>query len=83
MPTKSYKKGIEQIPIHEIVTTFPIIVFIIRLEDDDVIDQIEIDYSKLEDKRRLGKLTYWALNNGHYLELMNKKDIDKEYVNEK
>lgn len=82
MPTKPYKKGIEQIPIREIITTFPIIVFVIRLEDDDVVDQIEFDYSKIEDKKHLGRLTAWALMNGHYLEIMNKKDVDQPFVKE-
>ena len=82
MPTKPYKKGIEQIPIREIITTFPIIIFIVRLEDDEIIDQVEIDYSKIEDKKNLGKLTYWALTNGYSLEMMNKKDVDQPYAKE-
>lgn len=86
MPTKQYRKGIEKIPpFGEIITTFPIIVLIINLETDDVVDQIELDYSRnaVNDKRKLGQLTYWALSNGYYLELMNKKDIDQPYVEEK
>lgn len=80
---KEYRKGIEKIPpLGEIITSFPIVVFIVNLETDDVVDQIELNYSRnaVEDKKRLGQLTYWALNNGYYLELMSKKDIDKPYV---
>lgn len=80
MPTKQYQKGIENIPIREVITSFPIIVFVIRLEDDEVVDQIEFDYSKIDDKKHLGRVTAWALLNGHYLEIMNKKDIDKPFV---
>jgi hypothetical protein len=85
MPTKTYNKGIEKIPIANIVTEFKIVVFIVNLETEDVVDQIELDYSRtaIDDKRRLGQLTYWALANGYYLEIMNKKDIDKPYVEDK
>lgn len=83
MAIKEYRKGIEKIPpLGEIITSFPIVVFIINLETDDVVDQIELNYSRtaVDDKKRLGQLTYWALSNGYYLELMSKKDIDKPYV---
>lgn len=83
MPTKPYQKGIENIPIREVITSFPIIVLVIRLEDDGVVDQIEFDYSKIDDKKHLGRITAWALMNGYYLEIMNKKDIDRPYVEEK
>lgn len=82
MPTKQYKKGIERVPIFEVITSFPIIVFIVNIETNDVVDQIELDYSRtaVDDKRRLGQLTYWALTNGYYLEIMSKKDVDQEPV---
>lgn len=68
----------------EIITTLPIIVFVINIESDDVIQQIELDYAKIDDKKLLGRLSYWALTNGCYMELMNKKDVDKETIsNEK
>lgn len=85
MPTKQYRKGIEKVPhFGEIVTEFKIIVFIVNLETNDIVDQIELNYSRtaVEDKRRLGALTYWALSNGYYLEIMNKDDVDKPYVKE-
>lgn len=82
---KQYRKGIEKVPhFGEVITEFKIIVFIVNLETDDVVDQLEINYSRtaVEDKKRLGALTYWALNNGYYLELMNKKDIDIPTIEE-
>lgn len=86
MSQKPYRKGIEKIPhFGEIVTEFKIIVFIVKLETDDVVDQIELNYSRtaVEDKRRLGAITYWALSNGYYLEIMNKKDVDLPYAEDK
>lgn len=85
MPTKQYRKGIEKVPhFGEIVTEFKIIVFIVNLETNDIVDQIELNYSRtaVEDKKRLGQLTYFALSNGYYLEIMNKDDVDKPYVKE-
>jgi len=83
MPTKPYKKGIENIPIREIITTLPIIVFVVRLEDDEIVEQVELDYSKVEDKRHLGRISSWAFLNKHSIEIMAKKDIDQDYVENK
>lgn len=81
MPSKPYVKGVENIPIRQIITSFPIVAFIINLSNnDEIVDQIEIDYSKIEDKKHLGRITYWALANGYSIELMNKKDVEAEFI---
>lgn len=80
MPTKEYKKGIEQIPIREIITTLPITVFIVRLEDDEIVEQLELDYSKPDDKKHLARISAWCFLNKHGVEMYKTTDIDQPEV---
>lgn len=76
-----YTKGIEKIPLREIVVSLPIVVFVIDLQNNDnVVDQIDLDYSKPEDKKYLGVLSAWAFTNSHSLEIMSKKDAEAPHV---
>lgn len=60
-----------------IVSTLPIMVFVIDLRNDDnVINQIELDLGKPDDRKYLGKITAWAVLNHYSIETMNKNDAN-------
>lgn len=72
-----YRKGIENIPLRAPNNHCPIMVFVIDLHNDDaVVEQKELDLANPEDRKYLGKITFWAVNNGHSIETMSVKDAN-------
>lgn len=55
------------LPLKEFVKTFPMSVAIFD-KHDIVIHEEVIDYGNPDDRRKLGKMTYWACNEGHTVE---------------
>ena len=79
MPWNKYRPGDENKRLENINTHCPIYVFIIDLShDDDVVYQTELDYANYADRKRLGRLTFWAVMNGHSVETMSKADAEAE-----
>ena len=79
MPWNKYRIGDENKRLENINTHCPIYVFIIDLaHDDDVVYQTELDYANYADRKRLGRLTAWAVMNGHSVETMAKSDAEAE-----
>jgi len=77
MPYNKYEPGAENRRLDEINTHCPIYVFIIDLaHDDEIVYQTELDYANYADRKRLGRLTFWAVMNGHSVETMNKNDAE-------
>lgn len=53
----------------------PIYVTIIDLKNnDEVVFEQELDYANAADRKRLGRLTFWAVMNGHSVETMHRED---------
>jgi len=74
MPWNKYIPGAEN-KRTEYNSYCPIKVFIIDLKNnDDVVFETELDYANEADRRRLGRLTFWAVMNGHSVETMNRND---------
>lgn len=72
---KQYRPGDENKRIENYVTHCPIMVFIIDLKNnDEIVYQVELDYSNHADRKRLGRLTFWAVMNRHSVETMHKSD---------
>lgn len=77
-----YKTGAENVPMRakDYNAPCPIMVFVRNLsateDDDEIVKQLELDYGNVEDRRHLGKLTYWAITNGHSIETMSVKDAN-------
>lgn len=72
-----YKKGDENKPLREINTHCPVIVFLIDLQNnDDIVAQFELDYANYADRKRLGRISFWAVSNGHSVETMAKKNAE-------
>lgn len=78
MAWSRYRQGDENKPIGRIAARCPIIVYVIDLShNDDVVYKTEIDYSNPADRKWLGRITYWAVSNGHSIETMAKDDANK------
>lgn len=83
MPYNKYVKGAENKRLDEINTHCPISVFIIDLQhQDEIVYQTELDFANFSDRKRLGRLTAWAVMNGHSVETMNRNDAEPPFVKE-
>ena len=52
-------------------------VFLIDLKNkDEIVAQFELDYANFADRKRLGRITFWAVMNGHSVETMYKNDAE-------
>ena len=71
--------GPEDLPIKEgFVKTFAMMVLIRDLKNDNVIRREQIDYGKPDDRRWLGRLSFYCCSNGLSVETMSLNDF-KEY----
>lgn len=69
--------GPENVPLQGFNKTFKVAVFIIDLKNnDEIIDMREIDYGKLDDRRWLGRVSFWAWDKGYSVETMAVKDAE-------
>lgn len=75
-----YKKGAENIPIRNVNTELKALVIVYNLkstkEEDDVVQERQINYGDPEDRKWLGRITFWALTNHHSVETINMADAD-------
>ena len=58
------KDGPEFAPLRNFVKTFPIVLTIYN-KDDIVVREEKLDYGNHEHRQWLGKLSFWAWQNGH------------------
>jgi len=78
-----YRKGIENVPLKEINTHFKALVIVYNLRDNDnVVIERQIDYGNHEDRKWLGRVTYWAISNHHSVETIAIVDAESPYLNE-
>jgi hypothetical protein len=80
MTNQKYRKGIENVPLREINKECPIIVIVSDLSTDEVVQTLEMDYAKVDDRRWLGRLSFWAISNHHSVETMSRSDAIKENI---
>jgi hypothetical protein len=69
--------GPENIPLKEYIKSFKLQIQIIQLSNDLIIRTEVIDYGNTEERKWLGKITYWACTNGYYVETMSLEDAKK------
>ncbi len=81
MPTK-YRNGIENLPLRQINTFCPIIVIITDLTTDEIVNTIELDFAKFEDRKHIGRLSFWCVSNHHSIETIAKADVDLARIGE-
>ena len=69
--------GPENVPLMSFNKTFKVVVLIYDLKNsDNVIDMREIDYGLLDDRRWLGKVSFWAWSKGYSVETMSLADAE-------
>jgi len=77
-----YKKGVENLPLRQINTSMPIMVYVIDLKnEDEIVQQVQLDYANFDDRKHLGRLTFWAVTHEHSIETMSLKDAMGENEN--
>lgn len=80
MSNQKYKKGIENVPLREVNKECPIIAIVVDLETGDTVQTLELDYAKIDDRKHLGRISFWAIQNGHSVETMSRRDAEKENI---
>lgn len=76
-----YKKGIENIPLRTVNNSCPALVIVYDLNNADApIVENRIDYSNPEDRKWLGRITFWAMTNHCSVETMAIVDAEAEQI---
>lgn len=71
--------GPEDLPLRGgYIKTFPMMILIRDLKVDKIIRKEQIDYGKIEDRRWLGRISYYCCTNNLSVETMSLNDF-KEY----
>lgn len=81
-----YIKGIEDRPLRTPNTECQIVVYLRDLsitDEDDVVAEFKLDYANYYDRKKLGRITFWAVMNGHLVETVALKDADIPEVKSK
>jgi hypothetical protein len=77
-----YFKGAEDRPLKAPNTELPIVVYLRDLsktdDEDDVVAEFKLDYANYYDRKKIGRITYWAMTNNHYVETISVKDAEPE-----
>jgi len=74
-----YRKGAENIPLKQINKDLQILVMVYDLATDKLIEEKRMNYGDAEDRKHLGRITFWALTNHCSVETIAIVDADKEY----
>jgi len=77
-----YRKGAENIPLKQINKDLQILVMVYDLATDKLIEEKRMNYGDVEDRKHLGRITFWALTNHCSVETIAMVDADKEYEKE-
>lgn len=76
-----FRPGVENIPLRQINTKCPIIVFVIDLRNnDEILAEYRLDYANFEDRKHLGRITYHAVSNHLSVETMSIEDAEPDTI---
>lgn len=74
-----YRKGAENVPLREINKSMPVLVVVYNLKDNDaVVEEKRINYGDAEDRKWLGRITFWAVTNHCSVETIAIVDAEAE-----
>lgn len=74
-----YRKGAENVPLREINKNLPILVVVYDLSNEEnVVVEVRMNYGNLDDRKHLGRITYWALTNHCTVETIAIADAEPE-----
>lgn len=65
-------------PIRNYVESLLIVVSIFNLQNDCIESEYHLDYGIPDDRKFLGRLTFWCVSNNRSIESMSKSDWEKE-----
>jgi hypothetical protein len=75
----NYRKGAENVPLRDINKNLPILVLIYNLHNnDELITELRLNYGSQDDRKHLGRITYWALTNHCTVETIALSDANAE-----
>ena len=74
----AYRAGAENIPLKNINKDMPILVLVYDLRTDKLVEEKRINYGDAEERRYLGRISYWAFTNHCSVETYAISDIDLE-----
>jgi hypothetical protein len=76
-----YKRGIENVPLKEVNKNLPILVIIYDLRNNDnVVTEVRLNYGDYEERKYLGRLSFWALTNHCSIETIAIIDAEAERI---
>ena len=79
-----YRRGAENVPLREINKNMPVLVIVYDLRNNDnVVEEKRIDYGDAEDRKWLGRITFWAVTNHCSVETIAIVDAEAEIKNGK
>ena len=71
-----YRKGAENVPLKDINKDMPILVLVYDLGTDKLVEEKRINYGNAEERRWLGRISFWAFTNHCSVETYSISDID-------
>jgi hypothetical protein len=79
-----YRRGAENVPLREINKNMPVLVIVYDLRNNDaVVEEKRINYGDAEDRKWLGRITFWAVTNHCSVETIAVVDAEAEIKNGK
>jgi len=74
-----YRRGAENVPLREINKNMPVLVIVYDLRNNDaVVEEKRINYGDAEDRKWLGRITFWAVTNHCSVETIAVVDAEAE-----
>lgn len=71
-----YKDGAENVPLRQINRNMPILVLVYNTKTDDLVKEFKMNYADIDDRKHLGRITFWAVTNHCSVETMAISDVD-------
>lgn len=76
-----YRKGAENVPLREINKNLQALIIVYDLRNGDhVVEEKRINYGDAEDRKWLGRITFWALTNHCSVETIAIIDAEAETI---
>lgn len=76
-----YRKGAEYVPLRDINKDMKALIIVYDLRNDDkVVEEKWINYGNVDDRKWLGRITFWALSNHCSVETISKEDAEAEII---
>jgi hypothetical protein len=76
-----YRRGVENVPLRNVNNSCPILVIVYDLKNDDKpIIEKRMEYSDPEDRKWLGRISFWAYSNNCSVETIAIADAEPALV---